>query len=100
MLHFARDDTHFQQMIAEMWRVLHPGGVFFARLGSTVGIEHLVRPLSPGRYAVPDGSTRYLVSLENLLQMTSDLNGQLLDPIKTVNVQNLRCMTTWVMAKG
>ena len=42
---------------------------------------------------------RYLVSLEDLLRTTNDLGGELLDPVKTVNVQNLRCMTTWVVGK-
>ncbi len=99
VLHFARDDAHFRKMFSEMWRVLRPGGVLFARLGSTIGIEHLVRPLGDGRYAVPDGSTRFLVDLESLTQLTMELDAQLIEPIKTVNVQNFRCMTTWVMGK-
>ncbi len=99
VLHFARDERHFQQMLQEMWRVLRAGGILFARLGSTIGIERLVRPLGEGRYAVPDGSIRFLVDLEMLTQQTAALNGRLLEPIKTVNVQNLRCMTTWVVAK-
>src|SRR5262245_26231208 len=39
VLHFARDRTHFERMLDEMWRVLAPGGLFFARLASTIGIE-------------------------------------------------------------
>ena len=39
VLHFARDDAHFEAMLRQMWRVLKPGGVFFARLASTIGIE-------------------------------------------------------------
>jgi tellurite methyltransferase len=27
------------------------------------------------------------------------LNAQLFEPIKTTNVQNLRCMTTWCLQK-
>src|SRR5262245_27347976 len=37
VLHFARDDNHWQAMVHEMWRVLAPGGLFFARLATTVG---------------------------------------------------------------
>ncbi len=99
VLHFAHDEAHFRHMLNEMWRVLRPGGILFARLGSTIGIEHLVRPLGQGRYAVPDGSSRFLVSLETLTQLTFDLHANLLEPIKTVNVENLRCMTTWVVEK-
>lgn len=99
VLHFARDPQHFEQMIHEMWRVLKTGGVLFARLASTIGIEDRVRPIGNGHYAVPDGSVRYLVDLERLQALTKQLNGRLIEPIKTVNVQNLRCMTTWVVEK-
>src|ERR1700676_4225489 len=29
MLHFARDDDHFQAMLSGIWRVLKPGGLLF-----------------------------------------------------------------------
>jgi hypothetical protein len=32
--------------------------------------------------------------------MTNVLGGELLDSIKTVNVQGLRCMSTWVVRKS
>jgi tellurite methyltransferase len=32
VLHFARDEAHWRAMVQEMWRVLKPGGIFFARL--------------------------------------------------------------------
>ena len=37
VLHFADHEQHFDDMVAEMWRVLRPGGIFFARLASTIG---------------------------------------------------------------
>ena len=54
VLHFSRDEGHFDRMLAEMWRVLKPGGLFFARLASTIGVERLVQPLQ-GRW--PSGQT-------------------------------------------
>jgi tellurite methyltransferase len=35
-----------------------------------------------------------------LLDATDALGGELLDPLKTTNVQNQRCMTTWVVRRG
>ena len=99
VLHFARNEQHFDTMLRSMWRVLKPGGYFFARLASDIGIEKLVKSLGKGRYLLPDGSERFLVNEQLLLQHSLALNGQLHEPIKTTNVQNLRCMTTWCMAK-
>ena len=45
VLHFARDPAHFEAMLRQLWRVLKPGGIFFARLASTIGIADEVRPL-------------------------------------------------------
>lgn len=100
VLHFARDKAHFNNMVYSMWRVLKPGGFFFARLASDMGIESLVSSLGDGRYLLPDGSERFLVNQQMLLEYTRDLGGRLYEPIKTTNVQNLRCMTTWCVQKG
>jgi len=99
VLHFARDHDQFSAMVAEMWRVLKPRGMLFARLASSIGMESRVQPLSDGRFLLPDGSQRYLVDEERLLTLTGNLGGRLLDPIKTTIVQNQRCMTTWVVQK-
>jgi len=98
VLHFARDEQDFAAMVREMWRVLAPGGLFFARLATSIGLERwLASPT--GRVRLPDGSERFVVDEQTLLDWTSTLGGTLADPIKTTNVQNLRCMTTWVMEK-
>ncbi len=100
VLHFATDPQHFGRMVGELWRVLRPGGTFFARMASRNGIGDHIHPLGNGRYALPDGTERFLVDDELLLGMTSVLGGELLDSIKTVNVQGLRCMSTWVVRKS
>jgi tellurite methyltransferase len=98
LLHFARDIDHFNGMVAEMWRVLAPGGLFFARLASNIGIESDV-PLAGRRVTIPDGSVRFVADERMLVDCTSRLGGRLADPIKTTNVQQERCMTTWVVEK-
>lgn len=100
VLHFANDEPHFDRMLAEMWRVLKPGGLFFARLASTIGLEDRVQPIQGRWFALPDGTTRFLVDEEMLLDRTKQWEAQLLDPIKTTNVQNRRAMTTWVVRKA
>jgi tellurite methyltransferase len=100
VLHFARSEEHFESMLHSMWRVLKPGGFLFARLASDIGLESLVLPTGLGRYLLPDGSERFLVSEKMLLHYTRLLNARLHEPIKTTNVQNMRCMTTWCLQKA
>jgi SAM-dependent methyltransferase len=99
VLHFAQNEHHFNNMVHSLWRVLKPGGYLFARLASDIGIETLVHSIGNGRYLLPDGSERFLVNEQTLLRYTTELNGTLYEPIKTTNVQNLRCMTTWCLQK-
>ena len=74
--------------------------MFFCRLASSIGIESRVRAVGSGRYVLPDGSERYLVTEARLMETTSRLGGELIDPLKTTIVQNQRSMTTWVMRKA
>jgi SAM-dependent methyltransferase len=100
VLHFARDDDHFLAMLRGAWRVLKPGGLFFSRLASSIGIEARIKALGGRRFLLPDGSERYLVDEALLVKLTEELRGKLLDPLKTTVVQNQRSMTTWVLHKN
>jgi SAM-dependent methyltransferase len=99
VLHFAGDAQHFDAMLNEMWRVLRPGGLFFARLATSIGMESWLPSSLPGRYRLPDGSERFLMDEAGLLARTESLGATLAEPIKTTNVQNLRAMTTWCLRK-
>jgi tellurite methyltransferase len=99
VLHFARDEQQWEAMVKEMWRVLKPGGIFFARLASSIGMEDRVEVIEGRRYHLPDGSDRFLVDEAMLLRVTAALGGEFIEPIKTTVVQNLRAMTTWVLRK-
>ncbi|AXY78613.1 class I SAM-dependent methyltransferase [Paraflavitalea soli] len=98
VLHFAKDEQHFDSMLQSIFRVLKTGGYFFARLASDIGLETLVQPVGNGRYLLPDGSERFLVNEQTLLNYTAEM-GELYEPLKTTNVQNTRCMTTWCVRK-
>lgn len=98
VLHFARDEREFAAMLEEMWRILAPGGLFFARLATSIGLERYLS-CATGRVRLPDGSDRFIVDERTILTWTSRLGGTLADPLKTTNVQNRRCMTTWVVEK-
>ena len=100
VLHFAEDEPHFGRMMMAMWRVLRPQGFFFARLASTIGLERTLGDRAGRRMRLPDGSDRFVVDERMLLEWTGRLQARLLDPIKTTNVQQQRCMTTWCLVKA
>jgi tellurite methyltransferase len=99
LLHFARDEEHWHAMVNEMWRVLKTGGILFARLASTIGLEKQVELIEGRRYHLPDGSDRFLVDETMLRNVSVSLGGEFIEPIKTTIVENLRAMTTWVLIK-
>jgi len=100
VLHFARDEEQWQAMVDGMWRVLKPGGLFFARLASTIGMEGKITLIEGRRYHLPDGSDRFLVDEAMLKKVTAAIGGEFIEPIKTTVVENLRAMTTWVVRKN
>jgi SAM-dependent methyltransferase len=97
VLHFARDQHQFLTMLEELWRVLRPGGLLFTRMGSRIGMQF--EQIRPDIYRIGDGQEWFLVDEELLLGLTSELNGVMVDPLKTTIVQDYRCMTTWVLRK-
>ncbi len=97
VLHFARDEKHFLAMVEELWRVVRPGGMLFCRLGSRIGMEF--ERVRGHIYRIGDGSEWFLVDEAVLIQMTRQMNGVMVDPMKTTIVQDYRCMTTWVVRK-
>ena len=100
VLHFAQSDEQFEGMLESIWRVLKPGGLFFCRLASNIGMEFRMVQRRGRRFLLPDGTERYLVDEAMLIGWTGRLGGVLADPLKTTIVQDQRCMTTWVVRKA
>ncbi|MCU1258914.1 MAG: Methyltransferase type 11, partial [Bryobacterales bacterium] len=100
VLHFACSDDQFLAMLRASWRVVKPGGLFFCRLASSIGMEDKIQRVAGRRCMLPDGSERYLVDEAFLGRLTEEMGGQFIDPLKTTIVQNQRCMTTWVVRKN
>jgi SAM-dependent methyltransferase len=100
VLHFARDDDHFDSMVKSLWRCLRTGGLLFCRLATSIGADLVgAARLEGRRHRLGDGTTRYLADESQLMDYTERLGGDLADPLKTTVVQNQRCMTTWVVRR-
>jgi tellurite methyltransferase len=99
VLHFAKDENHWLGMVREMWRVLKPGGLFFARLASTIGMQDQVEHIEGRRYRLPDGKDWFLVDFNMVCKTTEMLDADWLEPFKTVVVHNKRSMSNWCLRK-
>ena len=99
VLHFSTDEAAFRTVLDEMFRVLRPRGLFFARLASSIGIEDILEDGEGRWHRLPDGSRRFLVDADFLRGEAERVGGELLDPIKTTVVDGARSMTTWVLRK-
>ena len=100
VLHFARNKEDFLQMFSELNRVLKPGGSLFIRMASDIGIENNILPLGGGRFSLPDGTDRFLLTRTLIDEVLNSFPVTLNEPVKTTNVQDIRCMTTLVMTKS
>jgi SAM-dependent methyltransferase len=99
VLHFAEGHTHFWKMIAEINRVLKPGGIFWMRM--CTGFSNILEEsqnLGEGRYALPDGSERYVLLPEGLQELER-LGFRFLEAPKTVLVYGQREMGVLLMEK-
>jgi ubiquinone/menaquinone biosynthesis C-methylase UbiE len=99
VLHFAKSETHFKDMMGEMLRVLKPEGSLFIRMTSDIGIEEKVVLLENGNYQIPDGSMRFLLTRNVLKDLMKTFPISFLEPLKTVNVDDMRCMSTLIFRK-
>ncbi len=97
VLHFAEGASEFEAMLRGAWALVAPGGMFFARLASSVGVEGGLVPLGDGRFLLPDESERYLVDARGLEEWPDRLGAERLEPVKTTVVSGLRAMSTWVL---
>ncbi len=96
VLHFAENETHFFHMYNEIIRVLKPKGTLFIRMASNIGAEDKIEAIIEKKTFLPDGSARFLLSRQLLDKILKKYPIKLLEPVKTVNVQDSRFMTTLV----
>jgi len=99
VLHFAENKAHFLSMIKELVRVLRSGGLLFVRMTFNEGMEDKIKPVKQGKFLLPDGSVRFLLNRQLLHEIMDQHGFEFIEPLKTVIVDNMRCMSTLVLRK-
>lgn len=99
VLHFAREEENFWQMMNEMQRVLKPGGVLWFRMATAFGgILEQSQELGGGKYLLPDGSERFLLTQAHVNKL-EEMGMRFLEHPKSVLVHGQRAMGVFVMEK-
>lgn len=96
VLHFAQSEIHFNTMFKELLRVLKSDGTLFIRVASDIGLDGNAPYLKESK-TNREGTFHITRSLINRLIENYPID--LIDPVKTTNVQDVRAMTTLVMRK-
>jgi ubiquinone/menaquinone biosynthesis C-methylase UbiE len=96
VLHFSNDETHFYKMFSELSRVLKTGGSLFIRVASNIGLDGH-KPYLKESQTNREGT--FFITRAIIKSLIEKYSFELIDPIKTTNVQDIRAMTTLVMRK-
>jgi tellurite methyltransferase len=100
VLHFSESESQFKEQVAELFRVLAPQGILFIRMTSDIGLPDTKQDKGNGRYLIPDGSLRFLLTRALIDEMVSEMQWALIEPVKTTVVDDVRSMTTLVLQKN
>ncbi|MFT4662864.1 MAG: tellurite methyltransferase [Patiriisocius sp.] len=99
VLHFSKNTEHFYRMFSELVRVLKSDGTLFVRMTSNIGLEQQVKEIDDGVFLLPDGSNRFLLTRSIIDEILNRFGLSQLEPTKSVNVSDLRVMTTLILIK-
>jgi trans-aconitate methyltransferase len=99
VLHFAKNHTHFHQQFDALVQSLASYGILFIRMTSNIGLESKVSIDETGRCDLPDLSSRYLITRKQVDELCTYHELKLIEPVKSVKVEDLRTMTTLVFQK-
>ena len=99
VLHFAADEINFWEMMDEMLRVLKPGGILWFRMTTAFGgMKEEGRELGGGKYLLPDGSERFLITQDHVDKLL-EKGLRFLEVPKSVLVHGQRTMGVFVFEK-
>ncbi len=96
VLHFALNLAHFETMFGELVRVLNPSGTLLVRIASDIGLDGKKPFVQDGISKEPGN---FYITRELVSELLKAYPLELIETIKTTNVQDIRAMTTLVFQK-
>lgn len=99
VIHFVPDYASCKLMFSELVRVLKPGGSLFVRTCSDIGIGTQKPVKDSEQHLLADESLRWLISRKHIDELCAANHCELIEHVKSTNVDDLRVMTTIVMQK-
>jgi 2-polyprenyl-3-methyl-5-hydroxy-6-metoxy-1,4-benzoquinol methylase len=95
VLHFAKNETEFDEQFSKLVDLLDEGGILFIRMTTTIGMNYS----ETGVHHLSDETTRFLITREKIDTLLTVSGLELIDPVKSTLVEDLRSMTTIVARK-
>lgn len=96
VLHFAQSEQQFTAMFSELIRVLKPNGSLLIRMASNIGLDGNTPEIT---YKENGQKGTYYLTRERIDDLLKEFDVELIEPVKTTNVQDERAMTTLVFEK-
>ncbi|MCK5210644.1 MAG: class I SAM-dependent methyltransferase, partial [Cyclobacteriaceae bacterium] len=73
--------------------------ILFVRMATDVGMKDKIKSMGNGKFYLPDGSVRFLLTKEILKKIMDQFGFDFIEPFKSVIVDNERCMSTLMLKK-
>lgn len=96
VLHFAQSEKHCKAMFSELVRVLKPKGTLLIRVASDIGLDGEIPFVQD---VVNKATGNFYVTRQLISELLKSYPLELIEPVKTTNVQDIRAMTTLVFHK-
>lgn len=96
VLHFAESEEHFFKMFSELVRVLKPNGTLLIRMGSDIGLDGNVPYLKESK---TNRAGTFFLTRGHIKALLENHEIELIEPVKTTNVEDKRAMTTLIFCK-
>lgn len=100
VLHFAESHQAFNEQFTRLVQLMAPGGILFIRMTTDIGMDDSLTINEKGICNLPDTTVRYLITRQQIDELLKEHGLRLVEPVKTVLVEQLRSMSVLVFTNA